>query len=440
MWSEKTTFHAIPNIVANEQMPLKLMWSICLIASVSYCCRILTFSIIDYYQYKVLTKFEIVAESASNFPTITICNLNPYDLSKNRSLGELSRRNLIGDGTVVDPAELFALGKQRFLSLADASALARLKFTMSDMLVSCYFNETACNRSDFRLIENEAYGNCYAFNSNMNEESRLTSEVRRTNKYKASLRLELFVGNNESMSPMAMRSGAIMFIKNHTTGYVVGENGIELKPGTQTEVMLNRMVIKKLPMPFNDCVDESVDSSFVSYTQELTMRTFGYYDQEICRQLFYQRLLVAQCNCYDSRFVFMFDTSAKLYSCTQLLLPNACYKQMRSRFLANTLNSSNECPSGCESINYKPLLHYSEYPSDFYKQILVKNDEVVDKLAATRDKKELKKVSELDFRSSLLMVDVYFESDSYTKITEVPETSFSQLLANLGGQFGLFLG
>ena len=208
-------------------------------------------------------------------------------------------------------------------------------------------------------------------------------------------------------------------------------------------------------MPFNDCVEEQSEvssGSFVSFTHELTLKTFGYYNQEFCRQLFYQRLLVSKCNCYDNRFVLMFDTNEfnnnnnnanKIYSCNQLLLPNACYKKLRSDFLTNKLDCRSECPTGCQSINYKPLLHYSEYPSDFYKQILVRNEHLVGKLfASDRDnkKEELNDINEIDFRSSLLMVDVYFESDSYTKITEVPETNFSQLLANLGGQFGLFLG
>lgn len=68
IWCEKTTFHAIPNIVNNEQFSFKLMWTICLIASVCYCCRILASSIIDYYEFKVLTKFEIIQESSSLFP------------------------------------------------------------------------------------------------------------------------------------------------------------------------------------------------------------------------------------------------------------------------------------------------------------------------------------------------------------------------------------
>ena len=78
-WCERTTFHAIPNIATNEHKSLKIMWTVCLIASISYCCRILTSSIIDYYEYKVLTTYEIIQESSTLFPAVTVCNLNEFD-------------------------------------------------------------------------------------------------------------------------------------------------------------------------------------------------------------------------------------------------------------------------------------------------------------------------------------------------------------------------
>jgi hypothetical protein len=69
IWCEKTTVHAIPHIFNNEQeISFKLMWTICLTASICYCCRILASSLIDYYQFRVLTKYEVIQESLAYFP------------------------------------------------------------------------------------------------------------------------------------------------------------------------------------------------------------------------------------------------------------------------------------------------------------------------------------------------------------------------------------
>lgn len=72
-WCEKTTFHAIPNIATNKQTFLKLMWMFCLLVSVGYCCRVLTISVTDYWNYPVLTTYDIVQESSASFPVVTVC-------------------------------------------------------------------------------------------------------------------------------------------------------------------------------------------------------------------------------------------------------------------------------------------------------------------------------------------------------------------------------
>jgi hypothetical protein len=81
VWCEKTTVHAVPNIVNNEQLMFKLMWTICLIASICYCGKIFTASIVDYFEFRVLTKFEIVQESFSLFPGIN-CTVHYYNQLK----------------------------------------------------------------------------------------------------------------------------------------------------------------------------------------------------------------------------------------------------------------------------------------------------------------------------------------------------------------------
>jgi hypothetical protein len=66
----------------------------------------------------------------------------------------------------------------------------------------------------------------------------------------------------------------------------------------------------------------------------------------------------------------------------------------------------------------------------FYESILAKTANVIKKYPN----------GDLDFKNSLLSVNIYYDTDTYQKVTETPETSFDVLLGNLGGQFGLFLG
>ena len=133
-WCEKTTFHAIPNIASNEQVALKLMWTLCLLASLGYCCRILASSVIDYYEYRVLTTIEIVQESSSQFPAITICNLNQFDFSKlkDREIYENYKNN---SNKSSDPKEEFNSYRNSFLASLSHGEMERLRFKLNEMLV-----------------------------------------------------------------------------------------------------------------------------------------------------------------------------------------------------------------------------------------------------------------------------------------------------------------
>ena len=45
-----------------------------------------------------------------------------------------------------------------------------------------------------------------------------------------------------------------------------------------------------------------------------------------------------------------------------------------------------------------------------------------------------------DLRKNLVYLDVFYDELSVTKYTQVPAMTWSELLADLGGQMGLFLG
>ena len=48
------------------------------------------------------------------------------------------------------------------------SALRKLKFDLSDILISCTFNNVLCNPSDFTPIHHLRNGNCWLFNGPKN--------------------------------------------------------------------------------------------------------------------------------------------------------------------------------------------------------------------------------------------------------------------------------
>ena len=71
-------------------------------------------------------------------------------------------------------------------------SLKKKDFTIETMLISCFFNNHACNESDFTWKRSNEYGNCYTFNGLLTEVSKVSSK----SGPKYGLNLELFAGNS----------------------------------------------------------------------------------------------------------------------------------------------------------------------------------------------------------------------------------------------------
>lgn len=394
-FSKRTTIHAIPNIVSNEQKIFKIMWTGCLIASLIYCGKILTSSIKDFYEYKVLTRFELIQESSSPFPMITFCNLNQFDLSKNDDLINLANSLFDKEYNVsgLDTRESFDLIKNEFLQMVNSSELNKVRFELKDMLINCYFKGVRCFESDFEFINNDNYGNCYSFNSGKNG-----SDIRNSSKYgpEYGLQLELFIGLSESyFSPLSSVSGLILFINNQTTPMNDYDPIVELPPGSLTNLALNRIIKQKLSYPYSDCIDSSLSiNSKQNYARHSCLN--------VCRDEYIKN------NCNQTR-------------------TNECLINSRNF----CIDDNNKCPQECEQVTYRvSSLSSSDYPSLFYEKVLANNALIKNK----------KLIDSNDYKSSLLAVNIYYDTDTFEKITEVPETNLSNLIAQIGGQFGLFLG
>jgi hypothetical protein len=218
------------------------------------------------------------------------------------------------------------------------------------------------------------------------------------------------------------------------------DNGLQVQPGTQTDIAVDRMFVKKHSKPYSDCFEQKVSENLQrsDVDSELIFRTInltGIYTQQYCLQLCYQNFLIEFCDCYD-HILPNFNPPDKqpcpkfidsLYNCQYLI----------KRLFYNGKNDGHclkDCPKECDYIKYDTTISNSEYPSDSYLEYL--NAYLPDNFTkkGTEDEKTIDK-------TSLLAVNVFYPSSSYTKITEEPSVSIvTDVLPNVGGDLGLFLG
>ena len=160
---------------------------------------VIIISLINFFAFQVAVSYSIVAESPSIFPTVTICNLIPFDTQNSSAIEEILKRNNIVSQIESDsriPAinqvtEIREFLKAHVLSNKkdNLSYIQSLGFSLDSMLVSCNYNGIQCTVDDFYQFYDYAYGNCFAFNYNQ-------TKMEKTSKVgpKYGLQLELFSG------------------------------------------------------------------------------------------------------------------------------------------------------------------------------------------------------------------------------------------------------
>ena len=60
---ENSSIHALPNIVRNKYIIIKIVWIVCFLISFGICCWFIIQSILDYLSYQVITNIKVNYES-----------------------------------------------------------------------------------------------------------------------------------------------------------------------------------------------------------------------------------------------------------------------------------------------------------------------------------------------------------------------------------------
>ncbi len=139
--------------------------------------------ILQFFEFNVVVNYQKIAEMQSEFPSITLCNINSLDISERQSTGEylmqiLTTNSLQSFLTVNDTEDainkvedyanvikaslIYALKKRGF------DDIFRLGFTLNKLVISCYYNEVKCDLQEFFQFFDFQYGNCYTFNPFVN--------------------------------------------------------------------------------------------------------------------------------------------------------------------------------------------------------------------------------------------------------------------------------
>jgi hypothetical protein len=416
----ESTSHGLPRIFKSKHWCTKIMWLFSFLASASYCAYIIKITISDYLEYDFITSIEEYTEIPSLFPSITFCNLNQFQTMKsNRFIRKYS--NYSPDAAVL-------LLYTEILELNN-SAKQSLSYGLNETLIKCYFNGVKCNESHFEWIYYPFLGNCFSFNSGYDTFGNKIA-LKNVSKSRTGLYLELFTGNPDLTPSFIKSNGFHILINNHTIKPMIDEM-INVAPGLDTTINVNRIFTKKLPYPHNYCLSNlNTLDAFDSDVYRSIIKMKRTYRQKDCIDLCFQAFVINKCECYLTNL----DRLNGTISCLNITNME-CVNDAWRMFLASDVNKicSPLCPQECDSMNFKLSVSSLQFPNKLYGKTLMSNKIISSKFSNGA-------LHHNDLKQSVLSLKIFYNDLTYTLISQQPKMQLFDLISNIGGLLGLFLG
>ena len=437
-----STIHGLPSILRTKRSFLKFIWFFCTIISSAICAFMLTKSITDYFDYDLVTTTSVKVEIPLAFPKIKICNSNPLLTDKaiefiNKTFQNWNVTNKLFYQLYENPPSTITytqmnlfISKLVILSNAQKKILTdefrkSLGLTIEDMLVSCFFGTNTCFKEDFEWIFDSLGGNCYIFNKYGN---RTVTKEGILN----GLILEIFVGKPLSIQNLATGSGISVFINNQSVNPLFFA-GYDISTGMQTNIHLDKLRIHKINKPYGECTKSllSIDS-YDSYLYRITFETFNQtYQQNDCLNMCLQEEIVSSLGCYSTFFPY---SSTTVEPCLEKSQITFVFLIINTFYNGENINQClDDCPLECESESYSITSSFQDYPSEIYANFLSNQKPILERYGNQTP-------SYSDLKSSFLKLNINYQNLQYTLIEESQKTTWIDLVANIGGTLGLFLG
>jgi hypothetical protein len=275
--------------------------------------------------------------------------------------------------------------------------------SLNEILFRCYFNSLECNSSDFETIQDKFGYISYKFKS---KQSFIDGSF-----YGLVVYLNLtnipFYNNTYSLD------GLKLIIHNDSIdpGYYAGtsKKGLYLATGQLNDIVVKKIFTNKLGEPYNDCIKDiksidSYDSDLFRYIIQSTNYT---YRQKDCFEYCIGRQIYKRINITDKIDHWMNlikNSTSKLDFVKEYI---EVIKKQTFQFCLP------DCPLECDSVKYETFYSFTKYERN--NSFNVKIDDYV-------------------------VFGVYFDSLDYTLIDQIPKMNKLDLISNIGGNLGLFIG
>ncbi|CAL1540638.1 unnamed protein product, partial [Lymnaea stagnalis] len=290
---------------------------------------------------------------------------------------------------------------------------------IQNMMLQCSFAGRKCYQANFTRVRTGNYGNCYMLQN--------SKFITRRSGPDGGLELTLFLETDEYVPGITNGKGFQIAIHEQGSIPFPEDEGIAITAGAQTVIGLRMLQINRLPMPYGPCKSTATFESINNVT----------YSRNTCQRLCEQALIRSTCNCYDISRLELNDVMKNpldlppCLSSTEL----TCVYEVQYNFDAT--DSSCGCDSPCSEKMYEKTVAARQWPSPTYASILVESI-CKDRSADVCNK--LRHKTKGDRLADFIKLNIYFEDLNYEELSEQADYEKSQLLSDIGGSIGLWIG
>ncbi|XP_067664680.1 amiloride-sensitive sodium channel subunit gamma-like [Haliotis asinina] len=316
-----------------------------------------------------------------------------------------------------DKEYIASMAYATFSKTHSASTVIEGGHPAKNFIIDCKMEGFPCSPKNFTTFVSHQYGNCYTFNAEGNGKkivSRFTGPSH-------GLSLELYLDQDEYIAALSPSAGARVLIHPRNSMPFPEDEGISITPGVSTSVGLRKVDISRLIPPHGVCAEKGLVEDF--YNTNLHTN----YSKLSCLKSCYQTLIIKYCHCaMPSLYVPANVTVCNMTNTTV----ETCSTGLPDTYRAEFQQCDKSCPQPCKEVRFEKTLSVAQWPSKQYKHHLQS------KVQQSNYKFYGSQVQEEDFAR----VEVYFEDLLFKQIDQQKAYESQNLISDIGGQLGLWLG
>ncbi|CAD5116597.1 DgyrCDS5473 [Dimorphilus gyrociliatus] len=368
-----TSIKGVPKVFQVRNTFLRILWAMSIIGFFATAFFQVIYSLLDYLKYETITVINEQRQGSTVFPSITLCNIQPFDYDRIEKYGYIKPEEYFSkvDYYVSKMHELNTSDREElktslrdiggYFSFLGIENAKRVGFEKNDFIIDCNYieldGELTIKRKcedfgDIVLTQQPPYLNCY--NINLKAEN--------SNKGVDAMTVLLHIADHFK-SDIIQSRGAVFAIHDKYGAPSMSLNGLTLSTNTFTSVYSTVEERKRQGKPYGDCTDEERLKDYRDFAgSEIA------YSVSTCEIKKIHDSIISKCKCQDVHsliykpsanvsFCHKMDEVFNIQNLRDILQNSRCIQKVYEE-----LGSLYTCIPRCRSKSYTNLLSKSDWP------------------------------------------------------------------------------